>query len=233
MSDEIKVVRVTNTPSVIGSFLCANTLRVDPSGNDSTGQIGNMLKPFSTVQGAITALEAVSLDHPVIIIPRGYIVGNDITTSISTVVFQGPSENDSVENLILTANQVELIFNNCTSTNITATCSGGLFLKIDLSGEIAGNVSNSAGLIRIVSSGGGLAAGIISCPGFEVNLVGVNWGREDEDLTIDSAGSAITATQSVIADVLAAASITLNDSRLKANTSGVMPTYNDLLLAPP
>lgn len=232
--DEIKVIRVTNTPSVIGSYLCAETCRVDPSGNDSTGVLGNMLKPFETVQGAITALEAVApFNRPMILLPTDYTPGNDITTSLPTIVFQGMNEDVSIENLILTNDGPLLYFNNCTSGDITAAASGGLFLKYDLSGEILGAISNSAGSINITCSGGGLVGATLSCPGFDINLFGVNWAREEQFCYIDSAGSDVVATQCVIADVLAAGSLTLNDSRLKANTSGVVPTYNNLLLTGP
>jgi hypothetical protein len=234
---KVKVIRVSNV--VVGSslpYLAANTARVDPSGSDITVVFGNLTNPFLTVQGAITAIEALQVipDHPVIIIPRGYNYydHDDITTSLASIIFQGPSENDSVENLILTASQVELIFNNCTSSNITANCPSGLYLKIDLSGEIAGNVTNSSGRIKIISSGGGLVGGTISCPGFNIELQGVNWAREDETVTIDSAGSDVIATQCVLGDTTAQ-NVTMNDSRFKIgatlNISGTI-TYVDTLL---
>ncbi len=42
----------------LGSLLTANTARVDASGSDETGTIGNLSKPFLTVQAAIAAILA-------------------------------------------------------------------------------------------------------------------------------------------------------------------------------
>ncbi len=39
-----------------GSFLAVNTARVDPSGSDDTGEVGDLSKPFLTVQAAIDEL---------------------------------------------------------------------------------------------------------------------------------------------------------------------------------
>lgn len=235
--DEIKVVRVMNIPRPGGSFLAADTARVDPSGSDTTGVVGNMLLPFASNQGAITALEALpSINYPRIIIPRNYVAGDPITTSLVNILFEGPSENDSIEDLVLTANACSLLFCNCTSGNITANSPGGLRVGVDLSAELQGLpgiVSNSTGRIEIISSSGGPIGVTVSCPGFQIFMTGVNWTRADQGVIIDSAGSDVIATQCVIADVLAAASLTLNDSRLKANTSGVVPTYNNLLLTGP
>ncbi len=58
-----------------GPFLSAESVRIDPSGDDATGIVGNLAKPFATTQGAIDALELIS---PLSSNPIIYIGGNAV-----------------------------------------------------------------------------------------------------------------------------------------------------------
>jgi len=73
-----------------GSFLSAYTARVDISGDDGTGTIGDLTKPFLTVQAAIDAFQALDPipDWPVIDIGDNSFT-EDLTTGLSTLVFIG------------------------------------------------------------------------------------------------------------------------------------------------
>ncbi len=52
-----KLLKDGGAPGGGGSFLSANTARVDASGNDGTGTVGDLTKPFLTVQGVINAFQ--------------------------------------------------------------------------------------------------------------------------------------------------------------------------------
>ncbi len=53
-----------------GSFFSAETVRIDPSGDDATGVVGNLTKPFATMFGAINAFELLDPlpSNPIILI---------------------------------------------------------------------------------------------------------------------------------------------------------------------
>ncbi len=71
-----------------GSFLSAETARVDPSGDDSTGTIGDLTKPFLTTQGAIDAFELISPlpSNPIILIGGNEVSGFDTILGYLTVI---------------------------------------------------------------------------------------------------------------------------------------------------
>jgi hypothetical protein len=54
-----KLIKDGGAPGGGGSFLSANIARIDPSGNDSTGTVGDLTKPFLTVQAALNAIAAL------------------------------------------------------------------------------------------------------------------------------------------------------------------------------
>src|ERR1700726_1477253 len=74
-------------------FLSNHTAPVDPSGNDSTGTIGDLAKPFSTVQAALTAMENAAVSPSILVCELGT-VPTDLTTSLTDIVFKsnGPFE---------------------------------------------------------------------------------------------------------------------------------------------
>lgn len=74
-----------------GTFLISETARVDPSGNDSTGVVGDILKPFLTVQAALEAHVTAESTKPVILF--GVVdYFEDLTTSLTQIFFIGIAE---------------------------------------------------------------------------------------------------------------------------------------------
>ncbi len=63
-----------------GSFLSSNTARVDPSGNDSIAVVGDLTKPFLTVQGSLDAVAALDPLPSMAIIDIG---GNRFTEDLT------------------------------------------------------------------------------------------------------------------------------------------------------
>ncbi len=69
-----------------GAFLSANTARVDPSGDDGTGTVGDLTKPFLTVQAAIDVIGEIlpNIDIQILVIGVTYSIdtyvdGDDFT----------------------------------------------------------------------------------------------------------------------------------------------------------
>ncbi len=147
--------------SLFGSFLSTNIARVDPTGNDATGAIGNLNKPFLTVQAAITYVEAIVPipDWPVIDIGNNTF-SEDITTSLPRLAFIGRRPVPVIDALAVkntpfnsftfnaSSSPQVLILKDCNarSTTITGnTDSSGGFGKgfiLHLLNSYAGTVSN-------------------------------------------------------------------------------------------
>ncbi len=83
------------------SFLSANTARVDPSGDDSTAIVGDLTKPFLTVQGALDAIVALDPQPDMAIIDIG---GNRFTESLTitapmpVLLFKGAANQGPIDN---------------------------------------------------------------------------------------------------------------------------------------
>ncbi len=77
-----------------GSFLSAETVRVDPSGDDATGVVGNLTKPFATTQGAIDAFELISPlpSNPIIMIGGNAVLGFQTILPYVTVIGENAIE---------------------------------------------------------------------------------------------------------------------------------------------
>ncbi len=72
-----------------GSFFSNETARVDPVyGDDSTGVIGNLDKPFATTQGAIDALELINPlpSNPIILIGGNNVDGFNTVLGYVTII---------------------------------------------------------------------------------------------------------------------------------------------------
>ncbi len=72
-----------------GSFLSNETVRVDPVyGDDSTGVMGNLSKPFATTQGAIDAFELLNPlpSNPIILIGGNAVAGFSTILPYLTVI---------------------------------------------------------------------------------------------------------------------------------------------------
>ncbi len=77
-----------------GAFLSAETVRVDPSGDDATGVVGNLTKPFATTQGAIDAFELISPlpSNPIILIGGNAVAGFQTILPYLTVIGENAIE---------------------------------------------------------------------------------------------------------------------------------------------
>ncbi len=100
MSDELKGPRWITAAEAVGDFefLSANIARVDASGNDSTGIVGDLSNPFLTVQAAINAIESLDPipDWPLIEIGNFDNNFEEITTSLRTLAIRGTLSQNGV-----------------------------------------------------------------------------------------------------------------------------------------
>ncbi len=142
--------------SLFGSILSRNITRVDASGGDSTGAIGNLSKPFLTVQAAINSIQALIPipAWPVIDIGNNHFT-EDVTTSLSTIAFTGNrpntfqtggSDNTPFNSLTFDASVTiqSLLLKDCVTRNasISGNSTGGF--TVHLVHTIAGTITNTA-----------------------------------------------------------------------------------------
>ncbi len=214
-----------------GAFLSANISRVDPIGSDSTGTVGNLSKPFLTVQGAINAIQAGSFTSPIVDIGNN-IFTEDVTTSLSELQFVGSGQPNQPFNSITSTGSgtVALYFSNINacgdaSPSILASTSGSF--EMYLVSSYIHNVTNSSGSILGFGFASSGIDGIISAPGKSITLHGFN-----PISRIDSAGSSVTLYNSKLALLTAASSITLIDASIAVNNAGITPMHADVLLNP-
>ncbi len=214
-----------------GSFLSANIARVDSSGDDSTGRVGELTLPFLTVQGAIDAIDAGSFGNPTIYIGADSFT-EDVTTSLQALSFVGVGVNSTPYNSLTCTeptNQVSIFLTHVSANSgpISSVSAGGL--AVEIISSLVGEITNSAGPVTLFCFGNPELQQNISAPGFAVNINGPS--TVSAPVQIDSAGSAVTVKNCVVS-LEAAASITLIDSRLVYNNAGITPTYADVLLNP-
>ncbi len=105
-----------------GPFLSANVARVDPSGNDGTGTVGDLNKPFLTVQAAINTIEALTPipDWPVIDIGNNDHSADVLTTSLKTLVMQGSNTGNDKNSHLHQNAPVNAAYSSLTFTESTA-----------------------------------------------------------------------------------------------------------------
>ncbi len=217
-----------------GSILSANVARVDPSGDDGIGAVGDLSKPFLTVQGAIDAIEAGSFgDYPVIDIGNN-VFTEDITTSLTSIQFVGTGQPNQPFNSITFTEPSNPVIIYLSSINVCAELTPAIYassadsLQVYVSDSYIGPVSNSGGSMLLYGFGDSGIGGPISAPGQSISSFGIpNLG------TINSSGSSIVVRDSRIGTLTAAASISLTDARIATNNAGIIPTYSDVLLANP
>jgi hypothetical protein len=213
-----------------GTFSSSNIARVDPTGSDSTGTVGELSKPFLTVQGAIDAIEAGSFSSPLIDIGENDFSGEDVTTALDILLFRAASVNAIAFNTLTCTeptNQVGVFFFDVTGGDVSSLSTGGL--TIELFGSQLSHTTNSAGNLTV---SGDTFAQItrLSAPGFLVTMNGFPfWGKY---ASINSAGSLVQIFNSTLGTLTAAASAELTDSRIITNNAGITPTYTDILLNP-
>ncbi len=227
----VRVVLVGTFPRGDNSFLSFSIVRVDPSGNDATGTVGNTGLPFLTVQGAINAIQSGSFAFPIVDIGNN-IFTEDVTTSLAALQFVGSGQpNQPFHSLTSTAasGAVDIYLTNINSCNendfdIAGATSGSL--EIYVVASTIRNITNSNGSILCLGFGGANIGGIVSAP----NSGGITINNFDVVSRINSAGSNIALTYCKLIQLIAAANITLTDSRIVINSAGITPTYSDVLL---
>jgi hypothetical protein len=221
-----------NVNLFVGSFLSSNIARVDPTGSDSTGSVGDLNKPFLTVQGAIDAIEAGSFSNPTIDVGDNSFT-EDVTTSLQLLMFLGAGLNSTPYNSLTCTeptNQVSIFLTHVAANSGAISAASAAGISVEIISSLVGDITNSAGPITLFCFGNPELQGNISAPGFAININGPSTNYTP--VMIDSAGSAVTVKNCVVS-LNAAASITLVDSRLVYNNAGITPTYADVLLANP
>jgi hypothetical protein len=220
--------------SLIGSFPSVNIARVDPSGSDSAGTVGDLSKPFLTVQGSINAIESGSYANPIIDIGNpGDDLNEDLTTSLPNLHFKASDERFApFHSLSCSSDGTYLQFTHINlSGGIAANSTGGL--SVDCHDSYIGNLTNTSGPIFVSGAAGskGSIYGTVSCPGFNIYIINMDGDGLIGNLVIDSAGSNVVLRSATVNVLTAAASISLTDARIVTNSAGITPTYTDVLLA--
>jgi hypothetical protein len=237
--------------AVTGTFLSSNTARVDPSGNDSTGTIGDLNKPFLTVQGALTAHEVAGSSDPLVDCGHNAFAEN-LTTSLPVLTFVG-SEGGHVQlfvSLTLTSTgDVQLYLINVFTGDITATNADNFYI-IASSTEMGSIISSHAGgslFIQADASRNGVGsitaagpitayglnfAGTVGAPGQPIHISSA-FGVDAyvESLVINSPGSNVVLTHSIANEIIAAGTLNLRDSRVIGTNNATSTVYADVLLA--
>ncbi len=160
-----------------GSFLADNTARVDSSGSDSTGVVGDLTKPFLTVAVALAAFEALSLGNKVCTILINGSFDETLTTSLRNLVFigNGSYAATAFSSLSLTdpTSAVTIQGIGIVLGSITAVTSNQLVVDITQGGIIALDITHTGGGQTVVfgngSSGSAPAKATFSagtCAGF-------------------------------------------------------------------
>jgi hypothetical protein len=221
-----------------GAFLSANIARVDPSGDDGTGTVGDLTKPFLTVQGAIDAFESgfdLSLGEPIIDLGNygDGSLNEDLVTTLAALHFKAADERFSPFNSLTVNRPDDSAYLQFTHVNVEGDIivNAGV-VSIDCHDNYLGNVTNSSGQISIAGAAGssGSIYGTVSCPGFNLRIINIVGASNAGRLVIDSAGSDVILINSTVDTLTAAASVVCTDARILTNDAGITPTYTDLLL---
>ncbi len=235
--------------SLFANSFAANTARVDVSGSDTTGTVGNQNLPFLTAQAALTALEnsAGPFDQAnpaVLFLPLVGIFDNeDLTTSLRYLAIVGPTlsrSNPDISKLTLTTDgggsTAYLTLSNVNVAEIVANNinpSASLLMILD-GAVLGGDLTTSATpFIYCQFLGGAISGTITPGAGQEVHVLGLRSDIGDRnDATINAPGSAVFLIDSYITTITAAASISMRDSVVLTNNSGATPTHADLFMNP-
>ncbi len=221
-----------------GSFLSANIARVDPSGNDGTGTVGDLNKPFLTVQAAIDAIEAGSFVNPVVDIGANN-YSADVTTTLSRISFVGAgswnsndeSSNSAFQSLTFSGHTLYNLFlfnvgvgGDQDRQNIAADANTQIFLgaggsvnDVTLSSGKSVNIQGQGVKYNQVVTGTVTATGGVQLQDSKVN-------------NVVAGSSAVTMLNCLLNVLTSASSAGLTDSRIITNNAGVTPTYDDFYL---
>ncbi len=264
MSDEQKGPRWITAAEAVGDFefLSENIVRVDASGNDSTGIVGDLSNPFLTVQSAIDAIEALDPIPNWPIIEVGNFFNNDetVTTALRKLVIRGAVSRDGgtfsanivskpFKDLILTEPDadVELILENCSCGGGDVIANNGAHnLKIQLlnsylSAIIADGTAPDPGgfsgntVIVIVDGGGNSAVTDIFCLGAcEVhNFANPINATCGDGSYVRAVNSYISGVNSSPGDTPAAELQLLDSFATSSNAAATVIEEQNLLIKPP
>lgn len=237
--------------SLIGSYFSNNTARVDPRGDDDTGMVGDITKPFLTAQAATTALEAggpYSASYPATLLFPFKDTFEDITTSLQYFAIIGTggtgAQNPAIGSVVLTSNGegapdigVYLILKDIYVGNVSApnvSVIGSPFLIRLSEAVLSGDITTSQQLEIECHSNTGSATGNISPgAGNELHIRGLRGSIGDQNgATINASGSDVYLVESYIDVVTAAGTISMQDSVIRENDSGVAPVQSDFFINP-
>ncbi len=228
-----------------GSLLSSNVARIDPSSNGS-GKVGDLSKPFLTVQAAIDAIEALNPIPPQPVIDIGAnSYSEDLTTTLSFIRFVGvggwgPTVSDD--------ESAPSAFQSLTASPATSHFSLYLFNVGVGDDESHQNVISSKNLILFLGPGASVNDVTVNA-GQDINAIGqgtkynqvitgtitATGGAQLQDLKAQNlvAGSGgVNLLGCELSNLQSAASISLTDSRVVTNNSGVTPAYDDVMLDP-
>lgn len=136
----------------IGNPYTTNVARVDPSGNDSTGEIGSPDLPFQTVQAALDAIQVVSPNDG-----YGFIVdvgansfSEALSTPLSVVGFVGVGGAEGNANAFATLELTEdapagVYFDNCGGGPMTADTSFNFYMGLTGYCSVGSFTNNGSG----------------------------------------------------------------------------------------
>ncbi len=228
------------------SFLSSNIARVDPSGDDTTGTFGDSSKPFLTVQAAINAIEALIPipSQPAIDIGANS-YSEDVTTTLTRINFMGaggwgPTLSDD--------ESAPSAFQSLTMSP-AGSISGIYLFNVGIGDDTSHQNIISAKDVTVYLGPGASVNDITVGSGHDVGVLGqgtkynqvvtgtitATGGAQLQDAKVNNlvAGTgAVTLLGCELSNLQSASSISLVDSRIRTNNSGVTPTYNDILLNP-
>ncbi len=192
-----------------GSFISTNVARVDPTGSDTTGTLGNLNKPFLTVQAAINAiaLALTSSDYAVIDIGDNHFLQNvtidNTAGNFPILIFKGVTNSGNSNNdnsiafasLTITAdaNRTDIRLKDCAVGSIT-TDSWLVFLldNANFQGNVITSTASGSGKLTIGSAyGTSVLPGTITADSTDILIFG---------MTADAPGGSLitTANRSVV-----------------------------------
>ncbi len=233
--------------SLFNSFLSRTIVRVDPGGNDGTGTIGDLTKPFLTVQAAINACGLIDPAPTYATIQVGlnhFAEDAIIAYGFPRIIFEGVSAAVSkpFDSLIIgdAGHNSFVYFYNCSVGDITqtgnVTVSIGLFTSILSANSItgdhifiwayAGSFANDA-TINIVPDGGLTIVGLSGPKGGE-DVFGLN---NRLDIAADSNTTTVELRNTLARDVTCDQLI-LSDSLVTRNLTANSIIYSNLFLDP-
>lgn len=148
-------------------FFTNAVARVDPAGDDATGVVGDVLKPFLTVQGAIDAIEAGSFVGPVIELGQSASAVN-VTTSLTELTFRGvASDANSSHQLgtitLTSLDRVHIYLDSCVATGVSAL-SDDIDVYLLGNAYITGNI-HGTGAIGVAGNPGAIFSGTVTGTG--------------------------------------------------------------------